>query len=128
MHRLTDYVQIMASSEMREPTFLLLTALAGQPQHGYALIREVAHLSGGRVRLKPGTLYAALDRLADEGLIALSGEEVVDGRLRRYYCLTSTGAGTLERETQRLRANVEAATVRLRTHGATSAATSEVTP
>ncbi|MEZ0164250.1 PadR family transcriptional regulator [Kineococcus sp. LSe6-4] len=118
----------MASSEMREPTFLLLTALAGQPQHGYALTQEVAHLSGGRVRLKPGTLYAALDRLADEGLIALSGEEVVDGRLRRYYSLTSTGAGTLERETQRLRANVEAATVRLRTHGATSAATSQVTP
>jgi DNA-binding PadR family transcriptional regulator len=120
MHRTTDYLQVMASNEMREPTFLLLTALAGQPQHGYALIQEVEHLSGGRVRLKPGTLYGALDRLASEGLITQSGEEVVEGRLRRYYTLTSAGAGTLERETQRLRANVEAATTRLRTRGATS--------
>ncbi|WP_432537934.1 PadR family transcriptional regulator [Kineococcus arenarius] len=110
----------MASPEMREPTFLLLTALAEQPQHGYALIQEVEHLSHGRVRLKPGTLYGALDRLVGEGLIAQSGEEVVEGRLRRYYTLTTDGVSTLERETGRLQANVNAAATRLRARGATA--------
>lgn len=110
----------MASPEMREPTFLLLTVLADQPQHGYALIQEVEQLSGGRVRLKPGTLYGALDRLVGEGLIAQSGEETVDGRLRRYYALTADGVSALERETGRLRANVEAASARLRARGVTA--------
>lgn len=109
----------MASTEMREPTFLLLTALAGEPQHGYALIHDVQNLSQGRVRLKPGTLYGALDRLLEEGLIDESGQEVVEGRLRRYYALTSTGEEALHRETRRLRGNVEIATRRLQARGVT---------
>ncbi|MFI7110127.1 PadR family transcriptional regulator [Nonomuraea sp. NPDC050227] len=47
--------------------------------------------SGERVRLRAGTLYAALDRLHAEGLVAADREEVVDGRARRYYRLTSDG-------------------------------------
>ncbi|WP_244302831.1 PadR family transcriptional regulator [Leucobacter coleopterorum] len=58
----------MSIKEMREPTFLILTALASGRKHGYALIAEAAELSGNRVQLKVGTLYAALDRLSDEGL------------------------------------------------------------
>ncbi len=100
---------------MREPTFLLLTALAGGPQHGYALLTEIERLSNGRVRLKPGSLYGILDRLAEEGLIARHSEEVVDGRLRRSYALTPAGVQGLRVETERLRANVAAATRRLRT-------------
>lgn len=105
----------MPSTEMREPTFLLLAALAGQPRHGYALMQEIEKLSGGRVRLKPGSLYGALDRLVGEGLIGVHGEDVVDGRLRRYYALTPDGEDGLRRETRRLRANVSAATAGLRT-------------
>ncbi|TDC29253.1 PadR family transcriptional regulator [Micromonospora sp. 15K316] len=99
---------------LREPTFLILTALAAAPTHGYGLIGEVAALSDGRVTLRPGTLYGALDRLVDAGLVDVDGEEVVDGRLRRYYRLTSAGEATLSSETERLRRNVEAATARLR--------------
>ena len=107
---------------LREPTFLILTALADSPRHGYGLIAEVDRLSGGRVALRPGTLYGALDRLADDGLVARDREEVVDGRLRRYYRLTSGGEAALRTETERMRQHVEAATARLRhrTLGATA--------
>ncbi|MEH0974457.1 PadR family transcriptional regulator [Micromonospora sp. CPCC 205546] len=99
---------------LREPTFLILTALAGQPMHGYGLIREVTALSDGRVSLRPGTLYGALDRLVDADLVEVDREEVVDGRLRRYYRLSPVGDATLTAETERMRRNVEAATARLR--------------
>ncbi|MET8259598.1 PadR family transcriptional regulator [Micromonospora sp. NPDC005553] len=98
---------------LREPTFLILTALAAQPMHGYGLIGEVAALSDNRVSLRPGTLYGALDRLVDAGLVEVDREEVVDGRLRRYYRLSPGGETTLSTETERLRRNVEAATARL---------------
>jgi DNA-binding PadR family transcriptional regulator len=98
---------------LREPTFLILTALAREPLHGYGLIAEVAELSAGRLTLRPGTLYGALDRLSDDGLVATDREEVVDGRLRRYYRLTDDGTAVLREETERLRLNVEAATKRL---------------
>ena len=94
---------------LHEPTFLILTALAEQPLHGYALLQRVAELSDGRVRLRAGTLYAALDRLAREGLVTVSGEEVVDGRLRRYHALSELGHHALALEAHRWRANVEAA-------------------
>lgn len=99
---------------LREPTFLILTALAGEPLHGYGLIAEVARLSEGRISLRPGTLYGALDRLGDAGLVAVDHEEVVEGRLRRYYRLSEHGNDVLTSETERMRRNVEAATARLR--------------
>jgi DNA-binding PadR family transcriptional regulator len=98
---------------LREPTFLILAALAPQPLHGYAIIGEVAALSGGRLELRPGTLYGALDRLAAEGLLEPDREEVIEGRLRRYYRLTDTGAGVLEQEAARLQRNADAARQRL---------------
>ena len=99
---------------MQEPTFLILTALAAQPLHGYGIIQSVAALSGDEVKLRPGTLYGALDRLADQGLIVVDREEAVDGRLRRYYRLTEPGGELLAAETERMRRNVKAATTRLR--------------
>ncbi|GAA4580508.1 hypothetical protein GCM10023194_09020 [Planotetraspora phitsanulokensis] len=99
---------------MQEPTFLILTALAAGPQHGYGIITDVLEISGDRVRLRAGTLYAALDRLQGEGLIETDREEVVDGRARRYYRLTSAGANRLSVETEHLRRNVETAAARLR--------------
>jgi DNA-binding PadR family transcriptional regulator len=98
---------------LREPTFLILAALAPQPLHGYAIIGEVAALSGGRLELRPGTLYGALDRLAAEGLLEPDREEVIEGRLRRYYRLTDAGAAVLEQEAARLQRNADAARQRL---------------
>jgi DNA-binding PadR family transcriptional regulator len=102
---------------MQEPTFLILTALVERPLHGYGVITAVEALSAGRVKLRPGTLYGALDRLVDEGLVAVEGEEVVNGRLRRYYRLTDVGAARLTAEAELLRHNAEAATTRLRARG-----------
>jgi DNA-binding PadR family transcriptional regulator len=73
---------------MREPTFMILTALAAGPQHGYGIMTEVERISDGRLVLRAGTLYAALDRLTRDGLIAADREEVVEGRLRRYYVIS----------------------------------------
>src|SRR5262249_12464692 len=103
-------ILVVMPTPLREPTFLILTALAREPLHGYAVIAEVAALSDGRMTLRPGTLYGALDRLGDDGLVTVDREEVVDGRLRRYYRLTDEGAEVLSAETERMRRNVEAAT------------------
>src|SRR4051794_32504653 len=99
---------------MQEPTFLVLTALTGEPLHGYGILQQVTALSGGTVVLGAGTLYGALDRLTEQGLIAVEREEAVDGRLRRYYRLTDEGAGRLAGEVERLRRNANAAAAGLR--------------
>jgi PadR family transcriptional regulator, regulatory protein PadR len=89
---------------VQEPTFLILTALAPQPMHGYGLMQRVKELSESRVQLRTGTLYGALDRLMVEGLITGDREEVVDGRLRRYYRLTDGGRDAVVEEADRLAA------------------------
>jgi DNA-binding PadR family transcriptional regulator len=99
---------------MQEPTFLILTALAVQPLHGYGIVQAVSALSDGEVTLRPGTLYGALDRLDQQGLIAVDREEPVDGRLRRYYRLTDGGAAALAEQAERLRRRVAAADEQLR--------------
>jgi PadR family transcriptional regulator len=103
---------------MQEATFLILTALAAGSQHGYGIITDVAGISDGRVRLRAGTLYTALDRLREDGLIELDREEVVENRLRRYYRLTQTGSERLAEEAARLQTNAYVALSRLDLDGA----------
>jgi PadR family transcriptional regulator, regulatory protein PadR len=105
------------ASELREPTFLMLTALADEPRHGYGVMQEVERLSGGSTRLRTGTLYTALDRLSQEGLIEVANEEVVEGRLRRYYRLTEAGNVTLGVESRRRMSMSKEALRRLRLAG-----------
>ncbi|BCB76103.1 PadR family transcriptional regulator [Phytohabitans flavus] len=107
----------MLGMAMQEPTFFILTALAEEPRHGYGVMRAVGDLSEGRLSLRAGTLYAALDRLTEDGLLTVDREEAVDGRLRRYYRLTDDGAAALEREVARLRANASLAAAKLRRAG-----------
>jgi len=113
----------MTTNEMREPTFLVLAALADGRKHGYALIAEAAELSDGRVQLKVGTLYAAIDRLGEQGLVEGAGDEIVAGRLRRYYRLTDAGANRLEEEAARLAANAASARAKLRSRTTSTAVT-----
>ncbi len=71
---------------------LILTSLAGGPRHGYAMIEDIASITG--IRLGPGTLYGAIGRLEAEGMIeALE----IDDR-RRPYQITAQGRRRLETE------------------------------
>jgi len=102
---------------MQEATFMILTSLAQGRQHGYGIITDVKAISGGRVRMRPGTLYSALDRLRVEGLVEVDREEIVDGRRRRYYVLTPQGRNRLSAEAARLRARATTALTRLQLAG-----------
>ena len=84
-----------------DPSLLILTSLAGGSKHGYALSRDIAAFAG--VTLGPGTLYGAITRLEEIGLIAAEPEV----ERRRPYRLTAEGAATLDaavREMSRLAA------------------------
>ncbi|GIF01415.1 PadR family transcriptional regulator [Paractinoplanes rishiriensis] len=102
---------------IRRPSLLILSALATGPLHGYAVIKEVSRLSDETVRLAAGTLYAALDRLTDEGLVEVDREETVGGRLRRYYRLTGPGASALAAEAEQMHRDARMITQRLRGAG-----------
>ena len=104
----------MASGALGEPAFLILTALAGEPRHGYGIVGDVAELSAGRVRLAVATLYGLLDRLVGEGLLEVDREETHNGRLRRYYRLTDAGGAALAVDVERQEANVAVARARIR--------------
>jgi DNA-binding PadR family transcriptional regulator len=110
----------MTELPLREPTFLILTALAAGPQHGYGIMTDVAQISEGRVRLRAGTLYAALNRLDTDRLVQVDREEIVDARLRRYYRLTPEGARRLQQEVERMRSTTAVAAQRLKLIGGTS--------
>ncbi|MEV4716896.1 PadR family transcriptional regulator [Micromonospora noduli] len=113
---------------LQEPTFLILTALAEGPMHGYGLILKVTELSQGRLSIRPGTLYGSLDRLADDGLVTVDRNEIVDGRARKYYRLTKEGFSLLRAETERMRRAVEAATSRLNGRAAAQPLTAPLGP
>ena len=51
---------------LSEPVMLMLTSLASEPKHGYALLKDVEELSNGRVQLSTGTLYGAIHRLLED--------------------------------------------------------------
>jgi hypothetical protein len=78
----------MTTRALQEATLLVLTALSRGSQHGPGIIADVQEISGGRVKLRAGTLYTTLHRLRADGLISVEREEVVASRLRRYYRLT----------------------------------------
>jgi peptidoglycan/LPS O-acetylase OafA/YrhL len=73
------------TTPVQDTPSLVLTALADAPQHGYGIIGDVERISSGRVRLRAGTLYTALDRLQAEGLIETDHEKAVEDRRLRYY-------------------------------------------
>jgi len=73
---------------------LLLTVLAAGPAHGYAIISALRERSEGTFDLPEGTIYPALHRLEEAGLLASSWAEA-DGRRRRVYGLTDEGAAAL---------------------------------
>lgn len=96
---------------LREPTFFILLSISTEKKHGYAILQEVEALSKGKIRLSNGTLYGALTRLQDQGLIERveSDEPQTSGKPRKAYRLTQTGLVVLEAEVERLNALVQTA-------------------
>ncbi len=92
-----------------EPPVLILTSLAGGPKHGYALTRDIAAFAG--VTLGPGTLYGAITRLEERGLI--EPEPVAEGERRRPYRITGAGRVALEAAVREMRALADEGAVRL---------------
>jgi PadR family transcriptional regulator PadR len=83
---------------IRRPTYFILASLLDGPLHGYGIIKRTTELSDGDVSLTAGTLYGALGRLVDEGLIEAGASERVQGRERRYYELTERGRDVIGEE------------------------------
>jgi PadR family transcriptional regulator PadR len=73
---------------------LLLAALEDGPRHGYAVIETLREVTGGQLDMATGTVYPALRRLEEAGLITGSWS-VIAGRRRREYRLTAAGADAL---------------------------------
>jgi DNA-binding PadR family transcriptional regulator len=93
---------------------LVLTSLADGPKHGYAITRDVHQLVG--IRLGPGTLYGALTRLEERGLI----EALPASDRRRPYRLTPAGTHALQAELQVLERVSRTGQARLAAAGATA--------
>ena len=80
----------MGTTALTEAVFYILLSL-DTPLHGYGIMQNVEHLSGGRVRLAAGTLYGALATLTERGWITPEGREAVRAELRRLHELTQNG-------------------------------------
>jgi DNA-binding PadR family transcriptional regulator len=90
--------QIPELGRFAEPAILILVSLSGGPKHGYAIMTDVE--AGTGRPMGPGTLYAALARLEERGLI----EALPAVDRRRPYRLTAVGAGVLHEQLQQLSA------------------------
>jgi DNA-binding PadR family transcriptional regulator len=101
-------VLVTQGRALTEHEYLILAAMLAEPLHGYGIILQVRALSDGVISLSPGTLYKALDRMLDDGWIKISSEEVVNGRLRRNYELSTAGRTVFATEARR-RGNIEKA-------------------
>lgn len=73
--------------------FAVLTSLAAGRQHGYALLKEAETLLGKKVAIATG--YACFDTLVSRGWVQFDGEEIVQGRTRRYFVLSRSGMDAL---------------------------------
>ena len=96
--------------------FEILLALADGEQHGYSIMREVNRRSNGAVTLHPGTLYRALARLLESGLLEELDERprpAEDDERRRYYRMTKVGLAVARAEALRLESQLSSARERL---------------
>jgi PadR family transcriptional regulator PadR len=76
---------------------LILETLVREPAHGYRIAQAIKQRSQGVLDFKEGTLYPALHKLENEGMVE-SYQGVENGRPRRYYRITESGQGTLAQD------------------------------
>lgn len=89
----------MPQQALTEAVFYILLSLL-KPLHGYGIIQNVGELSGGRIKLAPGTLYGALNSLVDKGWIDALPENPESRK--KEYVITGTGKAVLKDEIDRL--------------------------
>jgi DNA-binding PadR family transcriptional regulator len=97
-----------------DPSMLVLASLADGPKHGYAITQDVAAEVG--VQLGPGTLYGAIGRLEERGLI----EALAPEQRRRPYRITAAGACDLAQSAARMRRVADLGLARLAAAGITA--------
>jgi DNA-binding PadR family transcriptional regulator len=101
---------------LQEPTFYILLSLHAGEKHGYAILKDIAELSGKQMKLSTGTLYGALYRLLDQGLIERIEPE--DGaRGKKVYRLTRSGMELFDAEVDRMKQLLLAVKVKLYAEG-----------
>src|ERR1041385_7826284 len=90
---------------LHKDTFHILVALSDRDRHGYAILQDIAARTEGRIRLRPSSLYSAIHRMLEDGLIEELNERPDpehDDERRRYYRLTSFGRKVAIAEARRL--------------------------
>lgn len=95
----------MSPTPLSRDTLHILVALADCDRHGYSIMREISERTGGKVRLSASTLYGAVKRLLEQGLIEELAERpdpAHDDERRRYYRLTKAGRAAAIAEAQHL--------------------------
>ncbi len=97
---MSDIRKIKKYSPLTETTFYILISLL-EPLHGYGIMQKVEKLSGGRIKLGPGTLYGALGNLLEAKMIELESSEISDNR-RKVYRIKGLGIDMIEHEINRL--------------------------
>jgi DNA-binding PadR family transcriptional regulator len=103
---------IVEQLPLTEPVLLILLSLAGQPRHGYSILKDIERMSDGRVVLSTGTLYGALRRLLDDDWIERF-EERETSRGRQAYRLTTHGRRNLQLEVNRMKQLTRLASLRV---------------
>ena len=105
--------EIASHLPLTPAVFQILVALAEGVKHGYGVLLDVRERTGGSVKLGTGTLYTAIKRLLDQGLIeaasAPAGADPEESHGRRYYGLTELGTAVATAEAERLEAMLEVA-------------------
>jgi len=102
----------MPNTPLTPPVFHILLALADEERHGYGIMQDVARQTDDALQLGPGTLYGCLKRMLSARLVEESDERPdpeLDDQRRRYYRITTFGAGVLRAEADRLASAVSAA-------------------
>lgn len=97
---------------LTEPVLFILLSLADQPRHGYSILKDIEHMSDGRVALSTGTLYGALRRLLEDDWIERFKEQDAS-RGRQAYRLTSRGRKNLQLEISRMKDLTRLASLRI---------------
>jgi len=104
-----------ASKSLLNPTeFAILLAIADEPRHGYGIVQEVERSSRGTVKLGPGTLYGAVKRMLESGLLEESAAAAKgdDPRRSSYYRLSRTGRALVREQAQQLADLVQTASTK----------------